>query len=83
VGKNLQKKKGGINVPRIKKKRQEQFVKPWEAGNILGVSRHTIYRWIRQGRLTGYKTPGGRLMVSREEVEKLYKEVDKGEKNKH
>jgi len=69
-------------VPRIRK-RQEMYVKPKEAADMLGVSRFTIYRWIRQGKLKGYKTPGDRLMVSVEEIKNLYEEVDKGEKNKH
>lgn len=71
-------------MPRTRKKRQEMYIKPKEAADILGVSRFTIYRWIRQRKLTGYKTPGGRLMVSTEEIEKLYKkEVEEDEKNKH
>lgn len=59
----------------------KKFLKPREAAKMLGVSRHTVYAWIRKGKLKAYKTPGGRMMVSREEVENLFKEVDRDEKH--
>jgi len=71
---NITKKKGGKSM-------DKKFLKPREAAKMLGVSRHTVYAWIRKGKLKAYKTPGGRMMVSREEVENLFKEVDRDEKH--
>lgn len=63
----------------------KKFVKPREAAEILGVSRHTIYFWVRQGKLRAYQTPGGRMMISVDELKGLYKkkEVERDEKDQY
>ena len=42
-----------------------------EAARTLAVSRWTIYRWIREGRLEGAKLDKGSLRVFRHSVEAL------------
>jgi iron complex outermembrane recepter protein len=42
-----------------------------QAGEMLGVSRWTISRWIGEGRLPAVRLPTGRLRIRREDVELL------------
>jgi excisionase family DNA binding protein len=37
---------------------QPRFLSVPEAAKICGVSRNTLYSWVRQGKLGAYKTPG-------------------------
>jgi len=37
---------------------QPKFLSVPEAAKICGVSRNTLYSWVRQGKLGAYKTPG-------------------------
>ena len=37
---------------------QPKFLSVPEAAKICGVSRNTLYSWVRQGKLSAYKTPG-------------------------
>lgn len=50
------------------------YIKPREAAKRLGVTRHTIYRWIREGKLRSYATPGDRIMVSEDDIDGLFRE---------
>ena len=38
---------------------------------ILGLSRWTLYRWIREGKLEALRLPSGHFRVSEREVERL------------
>lgn len=40
----------------------------------FGVSVETVRRWIRAGKLTAERTPGGQLRVSESALEQLQKE---------
>jgi len=37
---------------------QPRFLSVPEAAKICGVSRNTLYSWVKQGKLSAYKTPG-------------------------
>jgi excisionase family DNA binding protein len=39
-----------------------------EVAALWRVGRHQVARWVRDGHLTGYKTPGGHLRFGREEI---------------
>ncbi|MFC1903730.1 helix-turn-helix domain-containing protein [Chloroflexota bacterium] len=39
----------------------------------LGVSRWTLYEWLKEGKLQGMKLPSGHYRVLREEIENLKK----------
>lgn len=39
-----------------------------QAADILGVSTRTVYRWLRQGRLTFVTGPDGRRAICRDDV---------------
>ena len=44
--------------------------KPAEVAELLGVSRQTIYNWIRAGKLEAKKL-GGVVRISREQLERF------------
>jgi len=47
-----------------------------EAGEILGVSRYTVHRWVREGKLIpSHKLPSGYARFSREEIIRLRSEM--------
>ena len=42
-----------------------------DAAKYLGVSRFSLSKLVRQGKLTGYKTPGGQARYSIRELNRL------------
>lgn len=45
------------------------YVSPEDAAELLGVvSASTIRRWIARGRLPALRTPGGRLLIYRQDL---------------
>jgi excisionase family DNA binding protein len=51
--------------------RQAVYLKPEEAADLLRVDARTVKRWLQQGKLSGFKTPGGHWRVSRDGLEVL------------
>jgi excisionase family DNA binding protein len=49
--------------------RRELAMTSSQAGRYLGVSQVTIRRWCEAGHLTHYRTPGGQLRFSREQLD--------------
>ena len=45
--------------------REEEYIKPTDIAKLLKVSRFTIYKWIREGRLQGVRFGGDVLRVPR------------------
>lgn len=45
-----------------------EHIKVPQAADILGVSIRTVYRWLRQGRLTAVTRPDGRRAICRDDV---------------
>jgi len=41
----------------------ERMIRPSMAARRLGVDESTIRRWIRDGRLAGWRTPGGHWRI--------------------
>ena len=39
----------------------------------LGISRQTVYNWIKQGKLETVKSPGGQLFVTQETFDNITK----------
>jgi len=42
-----------------------------EVAEKLGVSKQTVWRWIREGKLKVVKLPSGRYRIPSEELEKV------------
>lgn len=45
------------------------YLSPREAAQLLGVSRASIYRWLHQAGLRGYRLPSGKLVIARRDLE--------------
>jgi iron complex outermembrane recepter protein len=50
---------------------QKRFYRPDEAAAILVISRRTVYRMIRDGRIPGVKWGGGPWRIPRESLTSL------------
>ena len=44
------------------------------AASLLHVHAHTVKRWLREGRLKGYRISERKVLISRQDVEKFIKE---------
>ena len=54
--------------------RLPEYLKPSEAAELLRVNPRTVKRWLQEGRLAGFQTPGGHWRVAAESVQKLQKQ---------
>jgi putative resolvase len=59
----------------VKKKRK--YLTPKGVAKALGVSKMTVYRWIWEGRIKAYTTPGGRIRIPASELRKTRKRKTK------
>lgn len=50
---------------------QENHITVAEAVKRAGVSRETIYRWLREGRLTRYKRAANRTVIDPNELDEI------------
>ena len=53
----------------------KQFYKSGEVGNLLGLSRKTIFKYTKEGRLKSVKTETGRNLYPKEEVARMLDEL--------
>lgn len=51
--------------------RETEYITTSEAGNICGVTRTTITRWIGEGLLNAFITPGGHRKIRREDLNRF------------
>ena len=49
----------------------EEFLSPRDVCRMLGVSYITLWRWIREGRIKAIRSPSGRYLIPRSEIEEL------------
>jgi len=52
----------------------KELLRPDEAARLLNVSRWTIYRWVKEGRLEATKVGRGSLRVFNSSMEQLVQE---------
>jgi len=55
-------------------KMEKKFYTTGELGKIIGVSRVTVYKWIKDKKIEGVRLPGGRWIILKKEAEKIIKE---------
>ncbi len=53
----------------------KELLRPDEAAFMLNVSRWTIYRWVKEGKLEATKIGRGSLRVFNKSVEQLVREM--------
>ncbi len=58
----------------------EEFLSPRDVCRILGVSYITLWRWIREGRIRVVRSPSGRYLIPRSEIERLRGEEKRAER---
>ncbi|MCM8767861.1 MAG: response regulator [Candidatus Omnitrophica bacterium] len=51
-----------------------KFYTTGQLGKLLGISRITVYKWVKNRKIQGVKLPGGRWVIFKKEVERLIKE---------
>jgi len=56
----------------------KELLRPDEAASILNVSRWTIYRWVKEGRLEATKIGRGSLRIFTKSVDRLIQEKRTG-----
>ncbi len=49
----------------------EEFLSPRDACRMLGISYITLWRWIREGRIKVVRSPSGRYLTPRSEIDRL------------
>ncbi|MBI4454946.1 MAG: helix-turn-helix domain-containing protein [Acidobacteria bacterium] len=42
---------------------RREYVPISRAAQLLGVSRKTVYNWIKKGKVEWFRTPGGRIRI--------------------
>jgi len=50
-----------------------ELLTPKEACRILNISYMTLRRWVKTGKINYVKTPAGRILIPRDEIEKILK----------
>lgn len=51
--------------------REAKYLKPQEAAALLRVDARTVKRWAQQGKLGGFRTPGGHWRIDEESLRKM------------
>jgi excisionase family DNA binding protein len=51
-----------------------------EICKLYSISRRTLYRWIKSGKISGVRTPGGHLRFDIDEVERLFLKPEKNQR---
>jgi len=51
--------------------KKERMFRSGEVAEILGVDRHTVVKWIKEGKIKAIKLPSGRYRIPESEVKKI------------
>ena len=51
--------------------RRERMLRSGEVAELLGVDRHTVVKWIKEGKIRAIKLPSGRYRIPESEVKKI------------
>ena len=60
----------------------EEFLSPRDVCRMLNVSYITLWRWIKEGRIKVVRSPSGRYLIPRSEIERLKGEEKQIEENR-
>lgn len=50
---------------------KERLLRTGEVAEMLGVDRHTVIRWIKEGKIRAVRLPSGRHRIPESEVRKI------------
>ena len=51
--------------------RRERMLRSGEVAKILGVDRHTVVKWVKEGWIRAIRLPSGRYRIPESEVKKI------------
>ncbi len=51
--------------------KKERMLRSGEVAELLGVDRHTVVKWIKEGKIRAVKLPSGRYRIPESEVRKI------------
>ena len=51
--------------------RKESMLRSGEVAEVLGVDRHTVVKWIKEGKIRAIRLPSGRYRIPESEVKKI------------
>ena len=51
--------------------RRERMLRGGEVAEVLGVDRHTVVKWIKEGKIRAIRLPSGRYRIPESEVRKV------------
>jgi len=55
----------------VNMERKERMLRSGEVAEILGVNRHTVVKWIKEGKIRAIKLPSGRYRIPESEVKRI------------
>jgi len=55
----------------VNMERKEKMLRSGEVAEILGVDRHTVVKWIKEGRIKAIRLPSGRYRIPESEVRRI------------
>lgn len=62
-------------------KMEKKYLTTGQVGKILGVSRVTVYKWIKNKKIEGIRLPGGRYAILKEKLIEIFKNQELIEKS--
>lgn len=65
----------------VKIVKEREYVTTGKLAEMLGVSRYTVLRWIKEGRIKAYKTLGGIHLIPIDEAKRIIAKIMGGEKH--
>jgi len=60
-----------ILVLLVNMEKKEKMLRSGEVAEILGVDRHTVVKWIKEGKVKAIRLPSGRYRIPESEVKKI------------
>ena len=55
----------------VNMEKKERLLRSGEVAELLGVDRHTVVKWIKEGKIRAIKLPSGRYRIPESEVRKI------------
>ncbi|RLG78434.1 MAG: hypothetical protein DRO10_02900 [Thermoprotei archaeon] len=55
----------------VNMEKKERMLRSGEVAEILGVDRHTVVKWVKEGKIKAIRLPSGRYRIPESEVKKI------------
>ena len=54
----------------------KDYITTFQAADLMSVSPDAVLKWIKSGKITAYRTPGGHYRIDKKEIESLLSATD-------